>query len=44
MEKKKFMISVDAEIAEEIHEQVSNYISDFYGEEAKKIEVGELED
>lgn len=43
MPKKKITIMVSDEIAEEFLMQLKNFIDDFYGTEAEKIEVGEIE-
>lgn len=45
MAKKIIVITVDEEIAQEMQEQVKNFIHDFYGEtEEARIQVGEVTD
>lgn len=42
--KKTLKIIVDSGIAEELKMQLDEWVSDFYGEEAQKIQIGELEE
>lgn len=44
-DKKKIIITVDEDIAVEVHEQVKNFVDDFYSVEAgaEKIKVEDLE-
>lgn len=42
--KKKIVITVDAEIAVEVKMAAVDWVSDFWAEEASRIEVGEIED
>lgn len=44
MEKKKIIITVDEDIAVEVHEQVKNFVDDFYGTEVEKAEKIKVED
>lgn len=45
MAKKIIVVTVDEEIAQELQEQVKNFISDFYGEtESARISVSEVMD
>ena len=43
-EKKKICVVVTSDIADEFLMQMKDWVSDFYGEESNKVEIGELED
>lgn len=42
--KKRICVTVAEEISEEFLMQLKDWVSDFYGEESTKVEIGELED
>ena len=42
--KKTITITVDSEIADELHGSLVDWVIDFYGEEASKIDVGDPKD